>query len=355
MNQPARFLLAGTTQRPRMSIKAQQLNQRRHSKKAALAPSLLLPPLTLLSDATRTATLLCPPVTAHASVVQHVHSTVVTMDAGDGGTRPAPVDGAAIAATATAAPAAVTAAPAPATLIPSVPIVGTPLHSARPLSSRRPARPVQPLPAVRSDLPYWLAWLLHAADLDDLPVPAALFHRSILSSPLLYWLLSCALYVYCVTQHYNAIRSPPLLARHPHYHWTAVSLRRYEQCVLESWMAAAAFLCCGACVLLLSVSVLSAGPHIALVAASEHERQRQDRGDAMDPPLQPSPPQMQRKRGHRAGSGSPEQDSADQQHAGNWQCIAVLAVLFFAWYVLRNMATIKWPQYRHGNVWSVVR
>ena len=198
-------------------------------------------------------------------------------------------------------------------------------------------------------------------DLNDLPIPGALFRRSILSSPFLYWLASCLLYLFNVTQQYNRIRSPPLLAPHPQYHFTVVSLRRYDQCVAESWLAVGALLGCGMCVLLLSVAVLEAGPYITVTGSGswrqEQEEQRQQDEQSEQPMHQQQQVQQQtaavssRPAAYRSGRSI----SSVDRHRGNWPCIAVLVVLFFFFYVLRHMATIKWPQYRHGNVWTVIR
>ena len=233
-------------------------------------------------------------------------------------------------------------------------------------------RPVQPSPssALRSDLPHWLAWFLHAVDLDDLPIPGAIFRRSFLSSPFPYWLLSSVLWLYNVTQQYNRIRNPSLLAPHPHYQYTLVSLRRNEQCLLESWMAAAALLFCGLCILLLSVAVLSTGPYVPLTARSWRDEQRDEQQEAHRKELDELQRQQQRQQSlvqrsaaATSTAGRPsaqrsgvsglrvEEDAASaDRHPGNWPCIAVLAVLLFFFWGLRHMATLKWPQYRHGSL-----
>ena len=293
-------------------------------------------------------------------------STVSTMDEKHAIIGPSSNDAAATTAstTSTAVPAATAASTTSASLALPTPIVSGSTTPSRGVSTRRPVRPFPPsLP--RSDLPYWLAWFLHAVDLDELPIPAALFHRSILSSPLLYWFVSCVLYLFNVTQQYNRIRNPPLLSRHPQYQYSLVSLRRYEQCLAESWMAALALLCCGMCVLLLSVAVLSTGPSMTFTTTTteqqqqQQQRQQEHRSEAVEPMQQlrlRHAQAMQRVANLRArgGSASEDVDSSDR-HSSNWACIAVLAVLFFSFWVLRHMATIKWPQYQHGNVWSVIQ
>ena len=236
--------------------------------------------------------------------------------------------------------AAATSGPA----YPAKPLLRRTLHPARPAVTRAPIRsPPPPSSTLRTDLPRWLAHTLHALDLDDLPVPAALFHRSFLSSPLLFWLLSLLLYIYCVTQHYNFLRSPSLLAPHPQYAYSYVSLRRNEQCLVESWLAAVALLSCGVGILLLSVSALQTGPHVALGSTASDGGARQQQ-----------PPQA---RAAVAGAVSRELDSdadeSTEQHPGNWPCLAMLALVFLFFYMLRHMLTVKWPQYHHGIAWSI--
>ena len=174
-------------------------------------------------------------------------------------------------------------------------------------------------------------------------MPAAVFRRAFLSSPLLYWLLSLLLYIYCVTQHYNFLRAPSLLAPHPQYAYSYISLRRNEQCLVESWLAAVALLSCGVGILLLNVSALETGPHSALSSTAGSGGAREQQPPSARTATSETVPR---------GDGSEAAESTEQ-HPGNWPCIAMLAVIFLFFTLLRHMTTIKWPQYHHGNAWSI--